>query len=393
MFIQAMVINLAPLLFIPFREQFGLSYEQMGRLVLVNFLTQMVVDLLCCAAANRIAVKPLVVGANLLAGVGLWIFALSPGWFAEPYTGLVLGTVVLSVGCGLLEVLLSPIINAVPSASGHKDSDMALLHAFYPIGKVTVILVTALALFSLGTTNWRGIVLAWSVFPFLNTLGFLLVQPPPLVEEGQHQTFRDLFRQRAFLQLLLVIGLAGATELTIAQWASAFLEKGLGWSKLTADLVGFCLFAVGMILGRLWIGLKGESVDLRRVMLSSSLLSAAMCVVLTLAPYPWLALAACGPAGVFVSMLWPGSLSLSAARFPRGGAAMFALLAAAGDGGAAIMPWMVGIMADDAHRLRWLEPLFGANLTSEQFGLRAGLLVTAICPILLSVTLSRFRKR
>jgi fucose permease len=393
MFIQALVINLTPLLFIPLKEQFGLTYEQVGRLVLINFLTQMVVDLLCCVLADRVSVKPLIVAANLLAGVGLWVFALAPRYLVAPYAGLVLGTVVFSVGCGLLEVLLSPIINAVPSASsGRKAADMALLHAFYPIGKVVVIIVTALALYALGTSHWRGIVLAWSVFPFLNTLGFLLVRPPPLAEEGRRQPLRELFRHPAYLALLLAIGLAGATEVTIAQWASAFLERGLGLPKLTADLVGFCFFGVGMIAGRLWVGVKGEGLDIRRVMIASALLSAAMCLVMTLTPWAWLSLAVCAPAGLFVSMLWPGSLSLSAARFPRAGASMFALLAAAGDAGAALMPWAVGVVADNGG-LGWMAPLFGSNLLREQVGLRAGLLVTAACPLAMALTLGLMRDR
>lgn len=384
MFIQALVINLTPLLFIPLKEQFGLTYEQLGRLVLINFLTQMVVDLICCALADRVSIKPLVVAANVLAGAGLWVFGLAPGYFAHPYDGLVLGTVVFSIGCGLLEVLLSPIINAVPSE--RKEADMALLHAFYPIGKVVVIIVTALVIYLWGTEHWRGIVLAWSLFPFLNTVGFLLVKTPPLAEEGKRQPLRALFREPIYLALLLAIGLAGATELTLAQWSSAFLEKGLGVSKLVADGVGFCLFGVGMIAGRLWMGLKGEGLDLRRVMIGSALLSAGMCLVLSLSPWPWLSLLVCAPAGVFVSMLWPGSLSLSAARFPLAGASMFAMMAAAGDTGAAFMPWAVGLIADSSG-LTWLKPLLGEALTPEQLGLRAGLLLTTICPLIMALTL------
>lgn len=388
MFVQAMVINLTPLLLIPLKNQFGLSYEQMGRLVLINFLTQMVVDLICCAVADRMNVKRLVVIGNFLSGIGLWVFALAPAHFAAPYNGLVLGTIVFSVGCGLLEVLLSPIINAIPSESGRKASDMALLHAFYPIGKVAVIIVTALALNALGATKWRPIVLAWSLIPFLNTVGFLLAQPPRLAEENNRQSLRNLLRQPTLLTLLIVIGLAGATELTIAQWASTFLEKGLGLSKLVADLVGFCLFGVGMIVGRLWMGIKGETVDLHRVMVGSAALSAAMCLVMALSPWAWISLTACALSGVFVSMLWPGSLSLSAARFPFAGATLFALMAAGGDGGAALMPWGVGIVADSAGRFPWLQSLFGSLLSPEQIGLRTGLLATAICPLVMTVLLA-----
>jgi fucose permease len=390
MFIQALVINLTPLLFIPLKEQFGLTYEQIGRLVLINFLTQMAVDLVCSALADRVNIKPLIVAANVLSGAGLWVFALAPGYLLAPYPGLVAGTIVFSVGCGLLEVLLSPIINAVPSE--RKASDMALLHAFYPIGKVAVIVVTALALYLLGADNWRGIALAWSVFPLLNTVGFLLVQPPRLAEEATRQPLRALLREPAYRALLLTIGLAGATELTLGQWSSAFLEKGLGLSKLTADLAGFCLFGVGMIAGRLWMGIKGERSDLYRVMTTSALLSAGMCLLLSLSPWPYLSVAACAPAGLFVSMLWPGSLSLAAARFPLAGASMFALMAAAGDTGAAFMPWAVGLVADGAFGdLTALRSFFGSGLSPEQIGLRTGLLATLTCPLLMALTLTDLR--
>jgi fucose permease len=389
MFIQAMVINLTPLLFIPLKEQLGLTYEQVGRLILINFSMQMVVDLVCAALADRVDTKPLIVAANLLACAGLWLFALASAYFARPYDGLVLGTVVFSVGCGLLEVLLSPIINAAPSE--RKAADMAVLHAFYPIGKVVVIILTALALQALGTQHWRWIMLAWSVFPVLNTLGFTLVRLPPFAEEGKRQTLRELVRIPTYLALLLALFMAGAAELSISQWASAFAEKGLGVSKLAADLAGFSLFGVGMIAGRLWFGTRGETVDLTRVMLWGASLAAAMYLVIGLSPWPLLSLLACAPAGLFVSMLWPGTLSLSAARFPLAGASMFALLAAAGDAGAAVMPWAVGVIADRVSSgAAGLSPLAGANLSPDQIGLRAGLLAATFSPLAMAAILATF---
>ncbi|NLG28485.1 MAG: MFS transporter, partial [Chloroflexi bacterium] len=250
MFIQAMVINLTPLLFIPLKDELGLSYEQVGRLVLVNFVTQMVIDLVMVALVDRVNPKPLIVAANLLSSAGLWVFALASRGVSNPYQGLLVGTVVFSVGCGLLEVLLSPIRNAVPSE--RKAADMTLLHAFYPIGKVVVVVLTALALNYFGARHWRSIMIAWSVIPLLNTLGFSFVHLPPFAPEGQRQTLRSLMRRPAYLLLLLAILASGAAEVTLAQWTSAFAEKGLGVSKLTADLVGFSLFGVGMIIGRLW---------------------------------------------------------------------------------------------------------------------------------------------
>lgn len=390
MFIQAMVINLTPLLFIPLKDQLGLTFEQVGRLILINFLIQMVVDLVCCALADRVSTKLLMVIANLLSGVGLWVFALAPAAFATPYDGLVLGTVVFSIGCGLLEVLISPIINAVPSA--RKAGDMALLHACYPIGKVAVIIVTGLALQLVGVRHWRWIMLAWSVVPILNTVVFLLVRLPPLATAVRRQPLRELVCIPAYRVAVVALLFAGATELTLAQWTSAYAEKGLGCPKAVADLVGFGLFGAGMIAGRLWFGFKGEVGSLYRLMMGGALWSAAMYVVISLAPWPALSLAACATAGFSVSLLWPGVLSLTAARFPLAGGSMFALLAAAGDAGGGLAPWGVGVIADHAAGVApWLSPLFSGNQTAEQLGLRAGLLAAMVYPLIMALLLAWMR--
>ncbi len=372
MFIQALVINVTPLLFIPLRDEFALTFEQIGRLVLINFLTQMLVDLACGVCAERVPTKLMVVAANLLAALGLWVFALAPGWMPSPYGGLVLGTVIFSVGCGLLEVLLSPIINAV--SSGRKAGDMALLHAFYPIGKVAVIVITGSILYLLGATSWRAILLGWSVFPLLNTLGFLLVRIPSLGPADSRERLRALFRVSDYYLLLLAIALAGASEVTVAQWASAYVQEGLGYPKLVADLAGFALFGAGMIVGRLWFGLRGEHGDLRRVMLAGAAASAGAYGLMAITAWPLLALGACAGSGFFVSMLWPGSISLAVARFPLSGTAMFALMAAAGDAGAALMPWGVGVIADRA-------------------SLPLGLLAAALCPLLMIFVLRGLRAK
>ena len=386
MFVQAMVINLTPLLFIPLREQFGLTFEQIGRLILINFLTQMFVDLVCTAIADRVPIKPLVVAANILAAVGLCLFATAPFLLADPYTGLVIGTIAFSIGCGLLEVLLSPIINAVPSE--RKSGDMAILHAFYPIGKVAVIVITAIALQFAGVGSWPWIVALWAIVPLVNTFGFLAVDLPGLNTGPHRQTIRKLIFRPATILLLIAMVLAGATEVTVAQWTSAYVEQGLGFSKLVADLVGFGLFGVGMIIGRLWFGFHGDHGNLSRVMSASAALSCAACVVMSLAPNPWVALAACATSGLFVSMLWPGTISLATSRFPLAGASLFALLAAAGDAGGAFVPWAVGIIADSAAgwQINRLREFFGPDISPESFGLRVAFLIAALCPLVMLPT-------
>lgn len=372
MFIQAMVINLTPLLFVPLRDQFGLTFEQLGRLVLINFTTQMLVDIICAAVIDRVPVKPLIVAANVLAGAGLCLFAWGPTLFDMPYTGLALGTVVFSTGCGLLEVLLSPIINAVPSE--RKAGDMALLHSFYAIGKVTVIIVTAAALWLLGTHHWRLIVLFWTVLPVVNTFGFSAVKLPPLAHPETRTSLRSMIRTPALTGLVIAMVLAGGSELAISQWTSAFAQEALGFSQQVSDLVGFCLFGVGMGIGRLWFGFKGEGANLRPVLIASSAATVAVYLVASLSPWPVLSLAACATGGLTVSLLWPGILSLSTARFPLAGGSMFALLAAAGDTGCAVMPWLVGLVADRS-------------------SLSIGLLVATTCPAALILVLLLLRPR
>lgn len=390
MFVQAMVINLTPLFFIPLQKQYGLGFEQLGRLVLVNFLTQMLVDLVCTVVVDRFGlVRPLTVAAQILAAAGLWLFAAAPWMFpADPYTGLLLGTIVFSTGCGLIEVLVSPIVQAVPAE--HKESQMALLHAFYPIGKVVVIMVTGMVLWVAGASAWVWIALAWSVVPLLNTAAFWRTELPPPVHESQRETTRSMARKSTFWLCLLGIFLAGAAEVTFAQWTSAYAQVALGQPQAAANLAAFGLFSALMIFGRLWFGLRGQNMPLRPVLGIGTAVSAGCYFVAALAPGPWMPLAACVLAGLFVSMLWPGLVSLAAGMFPRAGISLFALLAAFGDAGAGGVPWIVGLIADRvaaspallAAMPGWLAPASPGAL-----GMRAGMLAAGIFPALLVVVL------
>jgi fucose permease len=388
MFVQAMVVNLTPLLFVTLQAQFGLSFEQVGRLVLVNFATQLTVDLLSTGVVDRVNAKLLATLANAFAAVGLWVFALAPFRLEDPYGGLLLGTVTFSVACGLLEVIISPIVERVPGE--RKAAGMALLHAFYPIGKVVVTVTTGLLFYVLGTANWPILMLAWSVVPALNTLAFAGLRLPPLFEIGRRTRVRDLLRSRTLWLALLTIALGGATEVALAQWASAFAERGLGVDKLTADLLGLGSFGVGMVIGRLWFGLHGDAVDLVRLMRRGAFGAAVACLVMAFAGPAWVSLAATPVAGLCVSLLWPGTVSLAAARFPLAGASLFALLAAGGDGGAGTMPWLVGVAAD---QLRSAPDWLAAGLTPEELGLRLGLALTAVPALTMVAVLGRWRGR
>jgi fucose permease len=378
MFVQAIVINLAPLLFIPFKEQLGLTFEQIGRLILINFVTQVAFDLIAGATASRVGVRRIVVVAHILVTIGLWLFAWLPSWLPSPYAGLVIGTVVFSIGGGVLELLLSPIINAVPSE--RKAADMSLLHSFYAWGQMTVILVTALALSRLPHAPWRWIATFWSVIPALNAWNFSRAPMPPFVEESQRHRLRDLVRIPAFLGAVVGLGLAGASEIAISQWISAFADKALRLPKLLGDLGGVCLFAAALGIGRLWFGIYGHKVSIYKHMIGGAVLATALYAIASLSPWPWVSLAACVLSGLAVSLFWPGLLSVAAARFPQAGASMFALLSASGDLGAGLAPWVVGVCADRAsgwtsgHSMGW---------TPEAFGLRMGLLAAVVFPLAL----------
>lgn len=385
MFVQALVINLAPLLFVALREQFGLHWEQVGRLVLINFLTQIAVDLAGGWIVARFGLRGPCMAAQGFAAAGLLVFALAPS--VGGYAMLVAGTVVFSAGCGLHEVLLSPILNAVPSQ--RKAGDMALLHAFYPIGKLTVILGTAAALWLGGARIWPWVAVAWAVVPLYGVWDFARVRLPELPGDGERQRVRDLRRSPSFLFVLAAMLLAGASEVALAQWTSAFAQRGLGCSQPVGDLLGFGCFAVGMIIGRLWYGLHGSGRGLGRLLLGGAAASALVYLTAALSPWPALALAACALGGLAVSMLWPWTVSLAAAAWPLAGASLFALLAAAGDTGAAFSPWLVSIVADLA---ALAPPALPGGGSAESLGLRAGLLVGAAAPLLLAAVAWRLRK-
>lgn len=391
-FVQAIVINLSPVLFIPIKDQFGLSFEQIGRLVLINFSTQLILDIALCGLISRWGAKRFAILANSLIFVGLWIFALLPSKMNNPYLGLVIGTVCFSIGAGILELGLSPIINAVPS--DQKAQDMALCHAFYAWGQMTVILLTALAVYLLGPRYWPLIVLVWSIFPLTDAAAFYMAKVPPFVEESKRQRVRDLVRKPWFIGAAIAIGLAGASELSIAQWMSTFAEKGLGFPKIYGDLGGVCLFAAAMGAGRTWYGLRGEQISVGRVLTIGAGLSVVAYLAAALSPWPYMSLGACIIAGLGVSLLWPGMLSMAADKFPLAGASMFAIMAAAGDTGGSVAPWLVGLIADKAPSYAGhVSRLFGGSSAIEQIGLRTGLLSATLYPLAMLFLLCWLRSK
>lgn len=337
---QAAVNNFAPLLFLIFSDTFGLSLAQLTALVTINFGVQLTVDLLFSKLADQLGYRASLAAAHFLAAAGFAGYALLPR-LLPAFAGLALSGVLCAVGGGIVEVLVSPTIEACPARN--KAAQMSLLHSFYCWGSAGVILLSTAFLALFGRSTWWALALVWAVLPLCNAIYFLFVPIARLTAEGEGFSFRQLFRCGKFWLLFALIALAGAAELSMSQWASAFAESGLGVSKAVGDLTGPCLFAVLMGIARVLYARFGRR--LRLCLILSGTGCAVCYLVAWLSPVPALALAGCALCGFTVGMLWPGIFSMAAEELPRGGTAMFALLALAGDAGCMLGPTLVGACA------------------------------------------------
>lgn len=365
---QAIIVNLAPLLFVVFRDEFGLSFTRIGQLILLNFATQIFADLIAMRFAHRLGFRALTIAAHLLCAVGLLLLGILPHTLTSPYLGLCLATLCYAFGGGLLEVVISPIVDAI--TVDDKASSMSLLHAFFCWGQVLVVIITTLLLRQFGLGTWWLIAMGWAVLPAITLVCFTRVPLPPSIPHGGQTLLGKLFASKVFLIALLMMLCSGASELSMAQWSSLFAEKGLGVSKTMGDLLGPCLFAFWMGIGRTFYGIYGRHIRLHNALLVTSLGCIACYLVTALSHNPFVGLAACSLTGLCVSLMWPGVFSLSIQRFPAGGTMLFGALALAGDFGCAVGPAMTGKVAD---------------LT--QGGLKVGLLAATIFPIALTAGL------
>ncbi|MEG6613018.1 MFS transporter [Pseudoclostridium thermosuccinogenes] len=347
---QALIVNLPPLLFVVFREKFGLSYTMLGSIVMLIFVTQLIVDALAVEYVDKIGHRTSAVMAHAFAAVGMIALAFLPRILPYPFIGLIISSILFSIGGGLIEVLVSPIVESLPSEA--KASSMSLLHSFYSWGQVLVIILSTLALLFLGQELWFFLPLVWSLLPLYTLFKFTRVPLIPPEEESKRTPLKTLFRSRIFLIALLLMICSGASEQSMAQWASLFAEKGLGISKTLGDLLGPCLFAVMMGIVRTWYGMKGQKVHIHKILVISSVLCMASFVITAIVPIPAISLLGCALCGLSVSLMWPGMLSLTAASYPSGGVAMFAILALAGDLGCSVGPQLIGIIADSSS-LNW----------------------------------------
>lgn len=389
---QAIINNLAPLLFIIFQTQYGLNFEMVGRLILINFGTQIIADILAVKFADKFGYRASAVLAHVFCTAGLILLGTLPQVCSSPYIGLVIAVVTYALGGGLLEVLVSPIVDSLPGEK--KASDMSLLHSFYCWGQMGVVLISTLILTAFGTDIWMWLPLGWAILPFVNLFFFMKVPFVPPVPEEKLMTVRELCKNRVFLLALVIMMCAGASELTMSQWSSLFAETGLGVSKTLGDLLGPCLFAALMGTGRLLYGLYGHRLNLQNGLLFCGCLCMLCYFTTVFAPHPLLSLIGCAVCGFSVSLMWPGAFSDTAARFPMGGTAMFGMMAVFGDLGASLGPWISGVVSDLSQKTNLLQQMQASTGEElSQLGLKAGLLAAVIFPLILTLSVLYLKKR
>lgn len=343
---QAIVNNFAPLLFLTFQSTYQITLDKIALLVTVNFSVQLLVDLLASKFVDKIGYRVSLVAAHVLAAAGLIGLTLLPQWFGDPYHGLLTAIVTYAIGGGLLEVLVSPVVEACPTEN--KEAAMSLLHSFYCWGCVLVILGSTafFALFGIGA--WKGVAVFWAMLPLANAFYFSQVPIRTMAEETEGMGIKKLLRLKSFWLMFLLMACAGACEQSISQWASAYAEAGLGVTKAVGDLAGPCAFAVLMGCARMFYAKCSEKINLRGFMIFSGGLCVVSYLLASLSASPVLGLIGCGLCGLSVGILWPGTFSIAAKEIRGGGTAMFALLALAGDLGCSAGPTFVGFVSGAA---------------------------------------------
>lgn len=361
--VQSMVINFIPLLFITFHESFGIPLQQITLLVTVNFITQLIVDFAAAFFIDYLGYKKGAILAQVFCTLGMVLLSFLPERMGSPFAGLLISVITYSIGAGLIEVLISPIVESTPS--DNKETAMSLLHSFYSWGHVLVVLLTTLFFRLFGVENWRIMALVWAALPAVVGVAFCFAPVNHLIGEGEKgMTWKELGKSKLFWVMVLMMICSGASEHAVSQWASAFAEMGLGVSKTVGDLAGPMAFAILMGLSRVLHSAKGDKWDLRKFIIFSTCLCLVSYMLISLVPNPVVNLIGCAICGFSIAIMWPGTLSIAAKTLPRGGTAMFAILALAGDIGCSGGPTLVG----------FISGAFGDNL-------KIGIICASIFPI------------
>lgn len=342
--VQAIVNSFVPLLFVTFQKSYQIPLTQITLLITINFVIQLLVDLLSAGFIDKIGYRASVIIAHICAAAGLLLLTILPEVLPDHFAGILCAVVVYAVGGGLIEVLISPIIEACPT--DNKEAAMSLLHSFYCWGCTGVVLLSTIFFAAFGTRNWKILTLLWTIIPIGNMILFTKVPIYSLHEEGETgMTMKELFREKVFWMLMVMMVCSGAAEQAVSQWASTFAEQGLGITKTVGDLVGPMSFSILMGTSRLIYGKYGEKLNLDRFMKLSCVLCILSYLCISLIPVPMLELVGCGICGFSVGILWPGTFSKASAALKRGGTVMFALLALAGDLGCSGGPTLVGFVS------------------------------------------------
>ena len=361
---QAISANFTPLLFLTFKNTYGIGLDKIALIPFVFYSTQLLIDFAATKFVDKIGYRTCVVTSQVVSAAGLASMAILPELLPVPFIGILISVVLYAIGSGLVEVLVSPIVEACPFEN--KSGVMSLLHSFYCWGAVGVILGSTLFFTLFGVENWKILTLIWAVIPLYNAFNFISCPIERLVEDGESMRPGQLLRLPLFWLLILLMICSGASEASMAQWASAFTESAMGVSKTVGDLAGPCLFAVFMGISRVIYGKMSEKLDLIKTMTVCGVLCVICYLTASLSSLPSIGLAGCAFCGISVGIMWPGSISISSQKCPKGGTAMFAFLALAGDLGATVSPAMVGSVSD----------MFGGNL-------KTGLLVATVFPLIL----------
>ena len=372
--VQAVVNNFVPLLFVMFQDSYQIPLSKITLLITVNFVFQLVIDILSAGFIDKIGYKTSVIIAHFCAAAGLISLTVLPEVFGDPFVGILVSVMIYAVGGGLLEVLLSPIVEACPTAN--KEKAMSLLHSFYCWGHMGVVLLSTVFFSVFGISNWKVLALIWALIPVINGIVFFTAPIYSLQEEGEKGlSLKELLSKGVFWVMILLMVCSGASEQAVSQWASTFAEQGLGVSKTIGDLAGPMAFAFMMGLSRLFYGKYGDRIDLDKFMSGSTVLCLVSYLCISFAPFPVLSLAGCAVCGFSVGILWPGSFSKAAAAIKGGGTAMFAFLALAGDLGCSSGPTLAGFVSSH----------MGDNL-------KAGILAAIIFPVLMLAGMFLSRK-
>ncbi len=365
---QALTINFPPLLYVTFEKQYGLSLTEIGSLIGICFFVQLMVDFLAARFSEKMNVRAFITAAHILTAIGISGLGFLP-LIMPPYLGLLIATVLSSIGSGLVEVLITPIVEACPTPPKQKASYMSLLHSFYCWGQAVVILLSTVYFSTVGIESWKLLSLAWAIVPISGAVMFSIVPLYPLPKDETDQNGKTYLGNKIFWILSLMMLVSGAAEMTMAQWASAFAEAGLGVSRALGNLLGPFVFAILMGSARVFYAKFSEKVSLKKFILFSAVLCIISYLLAAFSPLPIVSLLACGICGLSVGVLWPGNISTAAGMVKGGGVSMFALLALFGDFGCMIGPSIAGGVAD----------LFGENI-------RVGFAISAVFPTILLIS-------